>query len=52
MSRYDDYIARLCRTGQYTPKQAKELALSKEVERYYKESVQDADTKRSTYALI
>lgn len=51
MSRYDDYITRLCRTGNYTPEQAKELALSKEVEKYYKSEDGIAEEK-STYTPI
>lgn len=35
MSRYEDYINRMCRTGTYKPEQARELALRKEVEKYY-----------------
>lgn len=51
MSSYDDYITRLCRTGKYTEEEAREFALSKEVEKYY----QDAESGRisvgkSTYA--
>lgn len=38
MSSYDDYITRLCRTGKYTEEEARELALSKEAEKYYRES--------------
>lgn len=37
MSSYDEYIARLCRTGKYTEEEAREFALSKEVEKYYRE---------------
>lgn len=38
MSSYDDYITRLCRTGKYTEEDARKFALSKEVEKYYRES--------------
>lgn len=53
MSSYDDYIARLCRTGKYTEEEAREFALSKEVEKYY----QDVESGRisvgkSTYVLM
>lgn len=37
MSSYDDYIDRMCRTGKYT-EEARDFALSKEVEKYYRES--------------
>lgn len=40
MSRYDDYIARMCRTGAYMPERARETAIGREVEKYYQE---DAD---------
>lgn len=35
MSRYEDYIARCCRSGRQTMEQAKEQAISREVEAYY-----------------
>lgn len=38
MSSYDDYIARLCRTGKYTEEEARDFALSKGVEKHYRES--------------
>lgn len=38
MSSYDDYITRLCRTGKYTEEEARKFSLSKEVEKYYRES--------------
>lgn len=51
MSRFDDYIARMCRTGTYSSEQARKLALSKEVEKYYQS--EDGITKeRSTYTPI
>lgn len=43
MTRYEEYINRLCRTGRYTPEQAKEFAISKAVKEQY-ESDGDADT--------
>lgn len=42
MTRYEEYINRLCRTGRYTPEQAKEFAISKAVKEYY-ESEGDTD---------
>lgn len=41
MSSYDDYITHLCRTGKYTEEEAREFALSKEVEKYYQETESD-----------
>lgn len=49
MSRYEYYINRLCRTGRYTPEQAKELALSREVEKYYKSEGDRITVEKSTY---
>ncbi|MCM1327291.1 MAG: hypothetical protein NC094_11985 [Bacteroidales bacterium] len=52
MGRYEDYIARLCRTGRYTPEEAKEFATCKEVEKYYQEEGETADTENSTYTPL
>lgn len=41
MSRYEEYIQRLCRLGDRTPEQAKKLALSREVEKYYQKDNSD-----------
>ncbi len=35
MSRYEEYVTRCCRTGRCTPDQAREQAVSKEVQAYY-----------------
>lgn len=35
MSRFEEYIQRLCRNGKYTPEEAQELALSRAVKEYY-----------------
>lgn len=51
MSRYDDYITRICRTGTYTSEQARKLALSKEVEKYY-QSEDGTTEEKSTYTPI
>lgn len=50
MSRYDDYITRLCRTGNYTIEQAKKLALSKEIEKYYQSEDGTIEEKVNLYA--
>lgn len=51
MSGYDDYIARMCRTGKYTEQEARELAISKEVEKYYQ--IEGGITEeKSTYTQI
>lgn len=55
MSRYEEYIQRLCQNGKYTPEQAKELALSREVEKHYQSegdrTTADKSTK-STYTPV
>lgn len=35
MSRFEEYVQRLCRNGKYTPEEARESALSREVKKYY-----------------
>lgn len=35
MSRYEEYIQRMCRNGKYRPVEARELALSRAVKEYY-----------------
>lgn len=53
MSSYDDYIARMCRTGKYTEDEAREFALSKEVEKYYQEVESGRVTvEKSTYLPV
>lgn len=52
MNRYDDYIERVCRTGKYTSKQARGLALSKEVEKYYQNEESQNMENKSTYTPV
>ena len=35
MSDYEEYIARYCRTGRYTPEEAQQQAICREVEKSY-----------------
>lgn len=35
MSRYDEYIARICKNGKYVPEQARQSAISREMAKYY-----------------
>lgn len=35
MSKFEEYIQRLCRNGQYTPEQARGLAVSRAVQESY-----------------
>lgn len=48
MSRYDDYITRMCRAGAYTPEQARKTAISREVEKNYREN-ENPETVSSTH---
>lgn len=51
MIRYEDYITRMCRTGAYTPEQARETSISREVEKYYREDA-DRETVSSTHTPL
>lgn len=51
MSKYDDYITRMCRTGTYKPERARETAISREVEKYYREDA-DQETVSSTHTPL
>ena len=44
MSRYEEYIARLIRTGRYTSEEARNLSVSREVEKYYEGEDKEAPT--------
>lgn len=35
MSRYDEYIARICKNGKCTPEQARKSAIGREAAKYY-----------------
>lgn len=52
MSRYEEYIARLCRTGQYTPDQASQLAISKAVAEYYETEPETAPRLRNEFNCL
>lgn len=41
MSRYEEYIARCCRTGRCRPEQARETAISRAVKAYYEAEDKD-----------
>lgn len=50
MSNYDDYITRMCRAGKYTEEDAREFALSKEIEMYYQKTESgNLTAQKSTY---
>lgn len=51
MSRYDEYISRMRRTGAYMPERARETAISREVEKYYQEDA-DRETVSSTHTPL
>lgn len=35
MGRFEEYVRRCCKAGNYTPEEVREMAISKEVERSY-----------------
>lgn len=39
MSRFEEYIQRLCRNGKYKPEEAREMALSRAVKEYYEADI-------------
>lgn len=52
MSRYDEYIQRLCRNGKYTLEQVHKLALSREVEKYYEKEPETAPILRNEFNCL
>lgn len=51
MSKYDDYINRMCRTGTYKPERARETVISRGVEKYYREDA-DQETVNSIHTPL
>lgn len=49
MSRYEEYITRLCLNRNCTREYAEDLALSLEVKKYYEQEVERDDISRSTF---
>ncbi len=49
MSKYDEYINRLCYNRNCTIEYAEELELSREVKKYYDQEVDQDDISRSTF---
>ena len=37
MKQYEEYIARYCRNGRHMPEEAREQAICREVEKYYRD---------------
>ena len=52
MGRYEEYIIRCCRTGRYTPDEAREQAISREVEKYYEGEDKTAPRIRHEFACL
>lgn len=52
MSRYDEYIQRMCRNGKYTPDQARQQALSREVKKYYETENETAPKLRHEFNCL
>lgn len=49
MSRYEEYITRLCLNRNCTREYAEDLALSREVKKYYEQEGDCDDMSRSTF---
>ena len=52
MSRYKEYIQRMCRNGKYTPEEAGELALSRAVQEYYETEAERAPMLRHEFNCL
>lgn len=52
MSRYEEYIQRMCRNGKYTPEEAGELALSRAVQKYYETEAERAPMLRHEFNCL
>lgn len=52
MSRYEDYIANMCRNGKYTPEQARQSAISRAVEKYYETEPETAPRLRNEFNCL
>lgn len=52
MSKFEEYIQRLCRNGKYTPEQARELAISRAVKEYYKTESETAPMLRHEFNCL
>lgn len=52
MSRFEEYIQRLCRNGKYTPEEARETALSREVKKYYQTEPETAPRLRNDFNCL
>ncbi len=52
MSRYEDYIARMCRNGKCTPEQAHKSAISREAAKYYATEPETAPRVRNEFNCL
>lgn len=52
MSRYDEYIARMCQNGKCTPEQARQSAISRAVAQYYETEPETAPRVRNEFNCL
>lgn len=52
MSKFEEYIQRMCRNGKYRPEEAPEMALSRAVKEYYKTESETAPRLRNEFNCL
>lgn len=52
MSRYEEYIARICKNGKCDPEQAHQSAISRAVEKYYETEPETAPRVRNEFNCL
>lgn len=52
MSKYEDYISRYCRTGRYTPEEARQQAICRAVEECYAAESETTPTLRHEFNCL
>lgn len=52
MSRFEEYIQRLCRNDKYRPEEAREMALSRAVKEYYETESKTAPMLRHEFNCL
>ncbi len=52
MSKYEEYIDRICKNGKYTPEQARQSAISRAVKKYYETEPETAPRLRNEFNCL
>lgn len=52
MSKYEEYIDRICKNGKYTPEQARQSAISREAAKYYETELETAPRVRIEFNCL